>query len=47
MCWDLEGRIEISHKELELLLHGSVLRKYLPMGRAPIENRVHEAPANR
>ncbi len=30
---DLDGRIEISHSELELLLHGSVLRKYLPIGR--------------
>ena len=44
---DFEGRVEISHKELELLLHGSVLRKYLPMGRAPIENNRYEAPSHR
>lgn len=30
---DLDGRLEINQSELELLLHGSVLRKYLPIGR--------------
>ena len=30
---DLEGRIEISHQELELVLHGSIIRKYLPASR--------------
>ena len=35
---DLEGRIEISHQDLELILHGSVLRKYLPMGVASTKN---------
>ena len=31
---DLDGRSQISQTELELLLHGSVLKKYLPMGQA-------------
>ncbi|MEM9400834.1 MAG: IS66 family insertion sequence element accessory protein TnpB [Verrucomicrobiota bacterium] len=31
---DLEGRLEINHQELELILHGSVLRKYLPTGQS-------------
>ena len=35
---DLEGRLEISHEELELILHGSVLRKYLPLGREELDN---------
>ncbi len=43
---DLEGRIEISHQELELILHGSVLRKYLPMGKSLLKNEHHGAPAN-
>ena len=30
---DLDGRFEIPRTELELLIHGSVLRKYLPEGR--------------
>jgi transposase len=34
---DLEGRVEISHQELELMLHGSVLRKYLPNGALKIQ----------
>lgn len=29
---DLDGRVELSHQELELILHGSVIRKYLPTG---------------
>ena len=40
---ELSGRIEISHKELELLLHGSVLIKHLPMGRKPIENKPYDS----
>ena len=35
---DLEGRIEVDHNKLELLLHGSILRKYLPIGRSSMEN---------
>lgn len=38
---DLGGRIEISHQELELILHGSVLRKYLPMGATSVKNNFH------
>ena len=30
---DFDGRWEISRSELELLIHGSVLKKYLPTGR--------------
>ncbi len=30
---ELEDRLEITRPELELLIHGSVLRKYLPEGR--------------
>lgn len=30
---ELEGRVELSHFEFELLLHSSVLKKYLPEGR--------------
>jgi len=30
---ELEGKKELSHKELDLLVHGSVLKKYLPIGR--------------
>src|SRR5690606_10770618 len=30
---DLDGRVEITQVELELLIHGSVIRKYLPEGR--------------
>lgn len=41
--FDLEGRIEISHQELELILHGSVLRKYLPMGRSQFKDSSHGA----
>ncbi|MCJ8277373.1 MAG: IS66 family insertion sequence element accessory protein TnpB [Bdellovibrionales bacterium] len=29
---DLDGRGEITKQELELLIHGSVLKKYLPTG---------------
>jgi len=32
--FDLEDRLELNRSELELLIHGSVLRKYLPAGRA-------------
>ena len=39
---DLEGRLEISHSELELLLHGSVLKKYLPTGRSSVKTVAHE-----
>lgn len=38
---DLEGRVEINHQELELILHGSVLRKYLPMGRKKLNDHHH------
>ena len=31
---DLEGRLELTRAEVELLIHGSVLRKYLPECRA-------------
>lgn len=31
--FELEGRSSITRQELELLVHGSVLRKYLPEGR--------------
>jgi len=40
---DLEGRTEISHQELELILHGSVLRKYLPRGQAKFNDSFHGA----
>jgi len=30
---ELEGQIELTKSELELLVHGSILRKYLPKGR--------------
>lgn len=40
---DLEGRLEISHQELELILHGSVLRKYLPMGHSKFNDNFHGA----
>ena len=40
---DLDGRQEISHQELELILHGSVLRKYLPMGHSKFNDTVHGA----
>lgn len=30
---ELEGRLELTRSELELLVHGSILRKYLPEGR--------------
>ena len=43
---DLDGRIELSHQELELILHGSVLRKYLPTGRTKLKNIFHGAAAN-
>ena len=32
--FDLEGRLELTRADLELLVHGSVLRRYLPAGRA-------------
>lgn len=38
---DLEGRVEINHQELELILHGSVLRKYLPMGHSKFNDSFH------
>ena len=40
---DLEGRAEISHQELELILHGSVLRKCLPMGQSKFNDSFHGA----
>ena len=40
---DLDGRIELSHEELELILHGSVLRKYLPTRRTKLKNIFHGA----
>ncbi len=43
---DLEGQIEISHQELELILHGSVLRKYLPTGRMQFKDNCHGAPTS-
>lgn len=43
---DLEGRAEISHQELELILHGSVLRKYLPMGHSKFNDSFHGASAH-
>ena len=38
---DLEGRLELNHQELELILHGSVLRKYLPAGREKLNDSFH------
>ena len=38
---ELEGRVEISHWELELLLHGSVLKKYLPERRKVSDNNMY------
>jgi transposase len=43
---DLEGRVEINHQELELILHGSVLRKYLPMGHSKFNDGFHGASAH-
>ena len=38
---ELDGRVEISHWEFELLLHGSVLKKYLPEGRGVLDNNMY------
>jgi len=35
---DLDGRVELSHQELELILHGSVIRKYLPTGQRELND---------
>ncbi len=43
---ELDGRVEISHWELELLLHGSVLKKYLPEGRRVFDNNNYGATQN-
>ena len=38
---ELDGRVEISHWEFELLLHGSVLKKYLPEKRKVSDNKMY------
>lgn len=44
--YDLDGRDEITRSELELILHGSVLRKYNPEVKEVIHNVANKAQLN-
>ena len=43
---EFDGRVEISHEELELLLHGSVIKKYLPDRREVFDNNSYGITGN-
>ena len=38
---DLDGRVEMSREEFEFLIHGSILKKYLPLNRVMRNNKIY------
>ena len=38
---DLDGCVEMSREEFEFLIHGSILKKYLPLNRVMRNNKIY------